>query len=441
MAVILSPDSEYYSVTGNRQDDLRYGSMPYDSMAYPSWYGLHDATLMGLASSGSVISYAKIFHTQPWVASAVMRLLSWSVRVPLKVYRRTGNDSRERLRASDHPLADAILTPWERGSQAQFIMNLLGPLLVHGNGCLRVESGAGEKIRFRPRDWRYMKPIKPNPGYISGWETDEDGAVETIPGDQVLHVAWWSPSGPVGVSPLQQLGVTLDVEAAAQKYSQNNLKNMARPPSAITISQEWTSLDKTVRDEVIVNLRNQISEIYSGPENAGKPAILPSGLEWKSVGHTAQEAELIEQRKIAREEIAAVYQIPPPLMGILDKATYSNISVMYDRAYTDSLGPYLNLVEQTINSQLVRGLLGEEDLYVEFDFAGVLRGDRLKEVQAIREAIGTGVLTPNEGRVALNYPKSDEDGANQLYLPANNLKPFGEPQIDDTTSNNDPDEE
>jgi hypothetical protein len=82
------------------------------------------------------------------------------------------------------------------------------------------------------------------------------------------------------------------------------------------------------------------------------------------------------------------------------------------------------LIEEAINAQVIRALLREPDLYVEFDFAGVLRGDRLKEVQAIREAIGTGVLTPNEGRRALNYPASTDPLADELFMPANNLQPL-----------------
>lgn len=422
MAVIQSAAS-YYSISGDPKDDLRYGSVVSDSFAVPSVYGLHDWTL---GVNTSPISYANLFNTQPWVAAAVMRMLTWSVRVPLKVYLRTSSDSRERLQPSDHPLAGAFVWPWERGSRAQLIMSLLGPLLVHGNATVQIVIEPDETIRFYPRDWRFMRPIYSSPSEVSGWETDEDGAVETLPADHVLHVAWWSPNGPLGVSPLYQLGVTLALEDAAQRYAKSNMRNMARPPSAVTVSSDFLGFDKDVRDQVIANLRQQISDIYSGPENAGKPAILPSGLDWKQVGHTAQEAELIEQRRVNREEIAAVYQIPPPMMGILDHATYSNVEVMRDMAYTDSLGPYLVLIEQAMNAQLIYGLLGEQDVYVEFDFAGVLRGDRLKEVQAIREAIGTGVLTPNEGRIRLNYPKSSDAGADALYLPTNNLTRIGE---------------
>jgi HK97 family phage portal protein len=431
---IIQSDASYYSIDGNPANDLRYGSisLPSDSFATPSLLGLHDPSFLGtgITADGRTVSYGMIFASQPWVYIAVMRLLTWAVRVPLKAYLRTGVDSRERLRPGDHPVADALAYPWNRGAPAQLVQALLGPLLVHGNSTLTVDSGAGDSIAFKPRDWRYMRALtfEDEPSVIRGWETDEEGRTEVLSRDQTIHTAWWNPMGPLGMSPLAALGVSLAVEDAALRYSKANLLNMARPPSAITVSEQWLDLERTKRDEVIQQLRAQVTSLYSGPENGGKVAILPTGLDWKAIGHTAQEAQLIEVRKVARNEVASAYMVPPPMIGILDDATYSNISVQREMAYTDGLAPPLTLIEQNINAQLIHGLLGLDDVFVEFDFAGVLRGDRLKEVQAIREAIGTGILTPNEGRRTLNYPSSEQSGADHLYLPTNNLTPIGQTQ-------------
>jgi hypothetical protein len=68
--------------------------------------------------------------------------------------------------------------------------------------------------------------------------------------------------------------------------------------------------------------------------------------------------------------------------------------------------------------------LREPDVYVEYDFAGVLRGDRLKEVEALREAISTALMKPNEARAVLNLPHSDAPGMDDFWLPMNNLQPL-----------------
>src|SRR4051794_9378347 len=117
--------------------DLRYSSVP--AGLWPlNGTGVVNARSVALAG-GRQISFAEIFAVQPMVAAAVIRMLTWRVRVPLKAYRRRGDDSRIRLRPAAHPLAATLLEPWERGSQAALTMSLLGPLLVHGNALDEID--------------------------------------------------------------------------------------------------------------------------------------------------------------------------------------------------------------------------------------------------------------------------------------------------------------
>ena len=378
------------------------------------------------------VSFARLFMSQPWVASAVMRMLTWSIRVPLKVYRRDGDDpaDRTRLRPGEHPLATA-LEGNDRMSQAQLIMALLGPVLVHGNSVTEAESGANDALLLTPKDWRFCRPLMPFRDTVDGFQfdVDTDRYRREVSVDDVLHIAYWSPTGPIGVSPLQQLGVTLQIEDAAQRAQRAIFANGMRQSSMLVASEAFMGLDPAEREVVMKQLRDSVTELFAGPDNSGRPLLLPAGLDYKPAGQSMAEADLIEQRKITREEVAAVYLIPPPLIGILDKATYSNISTQRDMTYTDCLGPPLVLIEQCLNAQLVRNLLGETDVFAEFDFAAVLRGDPLEEIAALRDAIGTALLTPNEGRGILNRQKSTDPGMDRFYLPFNNLQPVGSPPI------------
>lgn len=377
---------------------------------------------------GRQISFAWIFATQPWVAAAIMRMMTWAIRVPLKVYRRTGEDSRLRLRPGDHPLADAVQRPYPGGFPARLTMDLLGPFLVHGNSVTGIDEGRSGRIQFDPRDWRTITPIQlTSTSPIDGWQLYDDTGQKagTYASDVAIHAAWWSPLGPTGVSPLHQLGVTLRIEDAATRYQQAQFRNGARPPSAIEATPEFLGLDEKVRDALLAQLRDDVTALYAGPENQGRPALLPPGLQWKPVGHTSHEAELVEQRYIDREEIAAVFQIPPPSLGDLRRATYSNITELRQVAYTDGLGPPLVIIEQIITARF-QDLLRDPEIYVEFDFSGVLRGDTLKEINALRGAISMGMMTPNEARTVRNMPRSDEERADQLWMPWNNLWPMGQ---------------
>ena len=402
------------------------GDLSFSSTYYPSF---PTALLM---VGGKVASFARLFMVQPWIAAACMRMLTWACRVPLKVYRSTGTEnSAVQLRPSEHPLAAAIQSPWDRGYQAQLVQALLGPLLVHGNSVTEVQEGRSGKIQFLPHDWRFTRPLMPFRQTIEmfTFDIDQPQLQRDVSIDNVLHCAWWSPMGPIGCSPLMQLGITLRIEDAAQRWQQAIFLQAGKPPSAITASEDFLGIDKDERQRIMGQLRQDITQIYSGPENAGRPALLPPGLDWKMVGHSAVEADLISQRKITREEVCAVYQIPPPMLGILDRATFSNIDVQREMVFTDCVGPPLVILEQILNQQVCAGLLGEDDVFCAFDFSGVLRGNRLQEIDMLRDAIGTALLTPNEGRDVLTMARSTEPGMDQFYFPANNLAPIGSPPM------------
>lgn len=430
MAVVIDTEGAVQIAPG--RGDLRFGSERAPSPdAYPSLYGLHDsAWLLNSTGQQVPISYAKLFAEQPYVFTAVMRMLWWAVKVPLKTYRRVP-DGKERLYPGDHPIASALQRPWDRASTYNLVSNFLGPLLVHGNATVRVDRGTRSgRLEFQPKDWRYMTPIQAWRNSISGWRSvEDDDSGETFPVQEVIHATWWSPLGPTGISPLASLGVTLQTEDAARKFARDTLNAGGTPPSVITVSEDFLGFDDEERRAAMAMVREQATnQLKNRP---GEPAIIPAGLDWKPMARTAVEAELIKQRQVNREEIAAVYMMPPPFLGDLTHATYSNIEALKESAYTDTLGPPLILIETVLNSQLVQGLMGEDSIFVEFDFSHVLRGNRLEEIKALREAIAGGLMSPNEGRSALNLAASDEPGAKALWLPTNNLSPLDQAGKDD----------
>lgn len=377
---------------------------------------------------GRNVSYARLFAEQVWVGAAVMRLMTWAVRVPLKVYRRGADGERERLRPGDHDVARAVLEPWAGGTMADLVTGILGGVLVHGNTAMEITSG--RRLTLRLLDWRRVEAIRSTPGGpIDGWKEASPTPgepVRVLAARDVAHFRWWNPLGDLGVSPLQQLGTTIASEQAAARFAGMHLTNAARPSGVVTMEDRFLGLEPAERQALLDRLTADIRSAYSGPQNAGKVAVLPPGLSWSSAEFTtAVEAQLIEQRRINREEIAAIYQIPPPMLGILDHANYNNVEAARQMAYTDALAPQLIVIEQRLNASVLREALGLRDVWVEFDFSGILRGDRLKEVQALREAISIGLLTPNEGRDIDNRARYPHEAADQLYLPTNNLSPIG----------------
>ena len=81
MPQIADPTGYQIEISAGR-GDLRVTSTPFA-------FGQGEYALGAPLVGGRIVSFAKIFVSQPWVAAAVMRLLTWSARVPLKAYERT----------------------------------------------------------------------------------------------------------------------------------------------------------------------------------------------------------------------------------------------------------------------------------------------------------------------------------------------------------------
>jgi hypothetical protein len=92
--------------------------------------------------------------------------------------------------------------------------------------------------------------------------------------------------------------------------------------------------------------------MHSGVDKWGKAAILEEGLTANVIQLTAEEMQYIEGRRLNREEACARYDVPPPVVHILDRATFSNITEQMRSMYRDTMAPRLALYESVLDTQL-----------------------------------------------------------------------------------------
>jgi HK97 family phage portal protein len=291
------------------------------------------------------MSFTNIYRTQIWVAICVNFLTRQVARLPLKAYERDSQNVKKPVTSGE--LADLLKRPAERCGPIHLKQWMTMPTLVHGNGPLRVIRRGGRAgappERFLPLDWRWMEPkeTREGSGQLDYWilrVPNEKPAI--LQPDDVLHIAWAPPAGLAGVSPLQQLGVTIRSERSAQRYQEASFRNSARPSGGITLPESVAG-NRELRRE----LRRDLIRLHQGVDNTGRPIVMPPGAAWQAFSHTAKEAELTRVREINREEIAACYSAPQPLVGILDHATYSNVAELHKILYGPVLGPWLALEE------------------------------------------------------------------------------------------------
>lgn len=360
-----------------------------------------------------VASYEKIYRSQLWISVMVNKLSRGIGRLPLKVYAASGElEERERIR--EGPLADLLARPFEGGSAFDFKSAIIGNLCVYGNAIApKIRPRPGQPpTELLPSSWGFWT-VQPGKDRPVDWYWFNAKGGQRIPfrPEEVVHWKYWSPGqGVEGVSPLEPLKDTIKVEDAARRTIVSSYEHGARPVGAY-------SVQNTLSKEVAERLRGQLDETYGGVDNAYKIMLMEGGAKWESMSHSLVDSELIPTMKLTREEAAAVYDIPPPIVGILDRATFSNITEQHLMLYMDTMGPPLTMFEETLQVQLIDMEPTMAGQFVEFDLAEVLKGDIKTRYDAYQKA--QWWMTPNEIRSRENLPRIDDERADALHIPLN----------------------
>jgi hypothetical protein len=119
------------------------------------------------------------------------------------------------------------------------------------------------------------------------------------------------------------------------------------------------------------------------------------------------------------------------MVGILDHATFSNIREQHKNLYQDSLGPWLRMIQDDIDLQLLPEFGGTKGVYTEFNIEEKLRGSFEEQMGAFQTAVGRPWMAPNEARAKLNMPRSETAGADDIGIPLNIIVPGTSVEMDE----------
>ena len=367
-------------------------------------------TVQYVGSSSS--SYAMMYRRQPAVKAVVDFLARNIGQLNPKVYVRAGNS--DRIEVGDHPLALLLHNPNPATTRFALLRDTVTDVAVFGWACWR-------KIRLNRNYFIVRLP----PGALS---RETEGGVtryrlpngELITRSELVIFSGYSPEGgEEGVSALETLRQVLQEEAQAVQARAAQWMNGPRPSGFIERPVDAPDWSDTAR----ARFREEFDEAYAGTRNAGTVPVLEEGM--KFVGgpsFSARDSDYIAGRRLTYEEVAIAYGVPPVIIG-MGSETKSNAESFHRQVYQDVLGPWLRMLQDEIELQLLPWLepLGEQSVYVEFNLKEKLKGSFEEEQRAITTAVGVPHMTVNEGRARGNFPRIDEPWADLPVQPLNVL--------------------
>jgi HK97 family phage portal protein len=367
--------------------------------------------LVNLINDGAR-SYGQLYREQPYLKAAVDLISQGVAILPLKSYDRSQDGEKSRL--IDHPLPNVLARPHNRMSPFRFKEWMLSELALNGNSlAVMVENPEvpNAPLEIWPVPWPFV--------IVQGGSEPEVYHVNlpqgrfSFPAKRCFHLRFaesnpWYPL--IGLSPVETLRRTLQNEDGAARWTTSVFKNSGRPSGILTTEQK-------LNPDQLKAVRDQAQEIYGGPDNAFRVAVMQGGLKWEPVAFNAVETGLMSVRQWNREEVAAVYHVPPSMLGDLSRATFSNVTENRRMFYTSSLPPYITLFEEEFYAQVISQVPGWEQLYVEFDTNEVLKGSAKERAETY--AIARRYMTVNEIRDRENLPRIDKPEYDEVWEPIN----------------------
>jgi HK97 family phage portal protein len=338
------------------------------------------------STSGMPVSESAIFGI-PAVYACIRVLAESIASLPLITYERYPNGDKDRAKGFDlyrilHDEPNPMMTSFEWRELT------VGHLCLRGNSYSFIERDNGAVTAIWP-----LHPDRVTVE-VSGRELvyrhQADGAEKIYRQDDILHIRGLSGDGIVGYSPLSLLKNAFGSALAISEYSASYFKNDAAPGGILTTPNPLSA-------QAHSNLKEAWTGGHSGKGKHHKVAILDSGLDWKAIGVSPQDSQLIESQKFSVVEIARAFRVPLNLVMDYERSTYSNVTEQNRSFLTHTLQPWLTRIEQA----MCKSLLTEsekEKYFVEHLTAGFLKADTKTRYEAYKVAIDAGFLTVDEVR-------------------------------------------
>lgn len=235
----------------------------------------------------------------------------------------------------------------------------------------------------------------------------------TVPASEIMHDRMNCLFHPlVGLSPIYASGLAAGVGMSIQSNASAFFANGSTPSGILTAPEE---IDQDTADM----LSERWNSMYTG-DNAGRVAVLGSGLKFEALRMTAVDAQMIEHLQWTAETIAATFHVPKFKIGVGQQPTYQNGELLNQVYYSDCLQSHIEQFELVMDEGL--GLTEPKDgktLGVELDLDALLRMDTATQIKSLAEGVGGAVYTPNEARRKMDLKPLK--GGDTVYMQQQNF--------------------
>lgn len=336
--------------------------------------------------------------------------------VPLRHYRRLGDDSEEVVNPS--PLAMLFRRPNPHMTLRQLRAYWQWCKQAHGNAyVMKVRAGdplTGEVIELWPVSPSKMTPLryKGSPNFIDAYRYYyANGKYTDVNPVNIIHFKQGidDENHMLGCSNLRKVAREIATDMAATRFADRLLANGGTASMVVSYPP-----DSNVTPEEAAVVKAALKAEFTG-DNVGAIGVVNNGATATRMAFSPADMDLTALHKLPESRIAAIIGIPAIVAGLgvgLDAGTYSNFGQAREQFTEMFLLAEWADDGETLTHQLLSDFTTAEDEYLGFDIrdARALQTDEndlytrlvlaaggpILTVDEAREEIGRGELTPEQ---------------------------------------------
>lgn len=376
-----------------------------------------------VAPSVAGMTPGELYETQPALRAVVSFLAANVAQLPVKVYRRTGDDGRERVR--EGPVAQTLARPAPGVTTYELMERTVTDLKLYGRAIWYVhedaESESGFLVEHIPAAWVEAKTLDGLSVDRYDVTSPETGATVEVDARECVTFAYYDPTAPASApSPVAALKDVLAEQVSAWRFRTQVWERGGRIAAYLyrPLGAVWSdgAYDRFIKSW----------SAYAGNRGgaAGKTPLLEDGMELRQTQFNAREAAWAEATQLSRQDVAAVYHVNPSLIWHSDTQTYASAKDNARALYADTLGTDLRMLADKMNGELLPMLGAEPGEYVEIDIQAKLAGSFEEQAALLTQAVGGPWMSAAEARARMNLPRVE--GTEAILRPLN-MTDAGEP--------------
>ena len=332
--------------------------------ANPSWEAAFRKGL-SLDFSGNKISQP--YNQHVWVYSAIKAISTTASQVPFRFYR----DEQE---IDNHPIEKVFTNVNPYYSKYDLWTATLTYLLLEGNCLWMFTPSQGQTLKLPnsipaeiyPLSIKRFAPVYDKNGQLISWAyKTKSGTTVPLSLDEVIHFRLFNPSDQyIGLSPLEAARLSLEADYAGITYNKNLYNNSAEPQGII-------SFPNALSEAQYKRIFEAWESRHKGVSNVGKIALLEGDGKWTTTTISHKDMQFLEQRRMSREEILAVFGVPKTIVSLTDDLNFAVAMAHRKLFWQNTVMPLLSSIEDIIQTNFINRYLPNDSIECRFDYSDI----------------------------------------------------------------------